>query len=358
MREFYFATELDLGSSGLRCYSYPEFCAVTGFSTAELEDVAFDDSQTFGAPELREAIARQWGDGRAETVLLGNGSNEIGFLVMNALLEPGDEVIALEPIYHTLGRLPEAIGCTVKPWPIRYEDGWQPDFATLKAMLTPRTRVVTVNFPHNPTGISLTRAQLDTLLELVSSVGAHLVWDAAFEDLVHNGEPLPNPFCEYDRCVSTYTMSKCFGLPGSRLGWAFCPPGLFENLELLKDYMSLYVSPVTEAMGLAAVRHADALRQGRMEQAERNLAHLETWIQAHQSHLDWVPPMGGVTAFPRLKHHHRSDVFCRELAREEGVMMVPGTCFENPSHVRLGFGGDCDAFEEGLNRLSRFLGSH
>jgi len=355
MREFYFATELDLGSSGLQYYSFPEFSAITGFSMADLEKVGFDDSETFGEPGLRQAIADRWGDGNAQTVLLGNGSNEIGFMLMYAMLNAGDEVVAMEPIYHTLNNLPEAIGCHVKHWPIRYEDHWQPDFEALERLLTPKTRMVSVNFPHNPTGISLTPEQQRRLVDMVSSVGAYLIWDAAFEDLIHVGKPLPSPRKHYDRCITTYTMSKCYGMPGVRLGWALCPHEVFENIELLKDYTNLYVSPLIEAVGLKAVTHAEQLQAGRMDQVKGNLARLDDWMEAHRAHMDWVRPMGGVTGFPRLINGANADVFCRALAKQEGVMLVPGTCFKNPHHVRLGFAGPCDFFEQGLDRLSRFL---
>ncbi len=355
MREFYFSCELDLGSSGMAVYSFQEFKQITGFSLQDLESVTFDDSLTFGCNPLRQAIADKWGDGNPESVVVANGSNEIGFYLMYALLEPGDEVIAMEPIYHTMDNLPQAIGCTLKRWPICYENGWQPDFEELEHLLTPKTKMVSVNFPHNPTGISLTPEQQNRLIDMVASVGAYLVWDAAFEDLVHVGEPLPSPRKRYDRCCTIYTMSKCYGMPGSRLGWALCPTEVFENMALIKDYTNLYVSPLIETVGLKAIQYADQLMANRMVQVSANLALLDRWILEHDAYLDWVRPMGGVTAFPRLKSGVRADTFCRALLKQEGVMMVPGTCFKNPHHVRLGFSGPHETFREGLSRLSRFL---
>lgn len=355
LRVYYFDAEFDLGSSGVQCYSFPEFCELTGFSLEDMQGVVFDDSETFGAPKLRQLIADRWDNGNPEHVLVGNGSNEIGFLLMMAMLNPGDEVIAMDPIYHTMDKLPEAIGCKLKPWPIRFENGWQPDFDQLEAMVTPNTRMICVNFPHNPTGISLTPEQQRRLIDIAASVNAYLVWDAAFEELTHQGDPLPSPRKFYDRAISVYTMSKCFGLPGSRIGWALCPLEVFENLEILRDYTTLYVSPMLEAVGIKAVQHADKLLAGRIGQVRTNLALLTQWIEQHPQYVSWVPPMGGVTGFVRLEQEPDAEAFCRDLAKAEGVMMVPGSSFKHARHVRLGFGGPVDRFSEGLDRVTRFF---
>jgi aspartate/methionine/tyrosine aminotransferase len=304
---------------------------------------------------LRQAIAERWGDGRPETVLVGNGSNELGFMILNALLEPGDEIVALEPIYHTMDNPAAALGCTLKRWPIRPQNGWQPDFDHLAELLTPNTRLVTVNFPHNPTGASLTRAQQQRLIAMVAEVDAYLIWDAAFEDLVHEGEPLPNPFRDYEKTCTIYTMSKCYGLPGSRIGWAICPPDLFERFLLMRDYTCLFISPLLELVALKAVAGADALIAGKMAQVRTNLTRLDQFIADHEEWLDWTRPKGGVTGFVRLRNVTDSDTFCRRLAKETGILMVPGTCFKNPDHVRLGFGGPTEPFQQGLARFSPFL---
>lgn len=355
MRDFYFDTPLDLGSSGVQIYSLAEVCNLVGLELAGLGSIKVDDSLTTGALPLRTALAERYADGDPERIFLSNGSNEAGFFIMQSLLQPEDEIVALRPIYHTLAQLARDMGCRVIDWPLDADHGFRANLTDLASKVSDRTTMITVNFPHNPTGSSVTPAELEQLVEIARSVNAYLIWDAAFEELTYGSPPLPNPLNHYEKTIVTGTLSKCYGLPGLRLGWVIADPAVIARFTPLRDYLSLYVSPILEHIATPVIRYADQLIKPRHQQAIRGLKTLRSWAQDMEPWVEWIEPMGGVTAFPRFKQVADTEIFCKRLAQEEGVMLVPGHCFGFRQHVRLGFGGDPAVLKQGLARLATFL---
>ncbi|MBV1850521.1 capreomycidine synthase [Catellatospora tritici] len=355
MREFYFATTIDLGSSGVECWSVGELRRLLGITHEDLDRLTFDDSETYGSPGLRRALAGRFTGGDVDRVFATHGSTEAIFLAMSTLLDPGDEVVVVSPGYHSLSSIALSIGCRVVPWRLREDDGFTPDLDELRELVTTRTRMVSVNFPNNPTGASLTQPQFEQLLDIVAESGAYLVWDGAFTELTYDTRPLPEPSLRYERCLSIGTMSKAYGMPGTRVGWCLGAPDLLARFLPQRDALTICLSPLTQFFAERAIDHADLLVTMRREQARTNLGVLATWMAEHEELVSWTPPTGGCTAFPRFERSPDADELCTRLGRESSVLLVPGSCFGHPRHARLGFGGPADAFRTGLDRLSRTL---
>jgi len=356
MRQYYFSTELDLGSSGVEDYSMAEVRELTGLTLGELDSLVFHDSETQGNPQLREVIAREFtDDGDPRRVMITHGSTESNFMLMHALLKPDDEVVVLDPCYQQLYAIAEAIGCRLRHWKLRQDRGFEPDLDDLREVLNERTRMVVVNFPHNPTGACLTPEQQAELVEVVRPTGAYLIWDAAFEAMDYGSPLLPSPAVVYERAFSMSTLSKCYGLPGLRVGWSIGSPEVFERCFHLRDYTTLHLSPLVELIARRVMEKRGLFVAPRLQQARRNLALVESWAAEHREWIEWISPSGGVSAFPRLIHEENSEDFCHRMGQIHKVLLVPGTCFGHPQHVRLGFGGATDQLEEGLARLSQCL---
>ncbi len=353
MRRFYFETDFDIGSSGVEDFSLADLRRLVGLTHADLDAVVFHDSQTLGGSGLRRAIGERLAGGEGERVMVTHGSTDANYMIMQALLEPGDEVVVLDPCYQQLYGVAAAMGCRLRHWPLRFERGWRPDFDELAAALTPSTRMVVVNFPHNPTGVSLRREEQAKLVAAVERIGAFLVWDGAFGELTYDGAPLPLPL-DYDRALSMGTLSKAYGLPGLRVGWCIARPELLARLARIRDYTTLHLSPLVEMIAERAIDHADRLVSLRLEQARGNRAVVAEWVAAHPGAVEWVPPEGGVACFVRFADRD-VDALCLRLAREERVLLVPGSCFEAPQFARLGFGCSAECLREGLARLARQL---
>ncbi|HYH78361.1 MAG TPA: capreomycidine synthase [Longimicrobium sp.] len=357
MRDYYFRAEVDIGSSGVEDFGFAELRALLGIGCEALDEIVFRDSETLGGAELREALAARWTGGAVERVMVTHGSSEANFLLMTALLRAGDEVVVLDPGYQQLHAIAEALGCRLRRWPLRFERGFEPDLDDLRALLTPRTRMVVVNFPHNPTGASLTPGGQRELIEAVASTGAYLLWDGAFADLAYD-RPLPDPVLLYDRACSLGTLSKAYGLPGLRVGWCLAAPEVLGKMVRVRDYLTLHLSPMVELVARRVIEEADRIVGMRMELARRNRAIVAAWMDEHAEWVRWAPPPGGVCAFPRLLGIPDTEAFCRTLAEAHGVLLVPGECFGAPGHVRLGFGRDTAVVRDGLDRLSAGLRAH
>jgi capreomycidine synthase len=354
-RTYDFHTEITLCSSGVQPYSLGEVRARLGLGQEELDAVLLRDGYSQGDPGLRQAIARRFGDGDPDKVVCTHGSSEALFLALTSLLRAGDEVISLHPTYQSHYSLAEDLGCTVRYWRLRWEDGFAPDVGALKGLVSPRTRAVVVNFPNNPTGATLTAAGLRALVDVVADANAYLIWDDAFGALVYEGEPLPDPGTWYPRTVSVRTLSKAYGLPGLRVGW--CQTALPEVIRQCvrgRDYISLNLSPLIELIARRAIERLDLLSGPRHAQARANRQTLAAWIARQAGRVAWAAPQGGVSAFLHLRGMD-CKAFCHRLATERGVFLLPGDSFGYPEHVRLGFGGPTAELDLGLARLGEML---
>ncbi|WP_223165608.1 capreomycidine synthase [Lentzea indica] len=351
MRLYYFAVDDDIGSSGVEDYSLADLRALLGIDADELDAVVFRDSTSFGGEEVRTAIAAQWGTGDPDRVMVTHGGSEAIYLVLSTLLDPSDAVVVTEPTYHTHTSIAQTMGCELRVWPLRPENGFRPDLADLREVID-GAKAVVVNFPHNPTGASLTPAQRDELVAMCAEADVYLVWDQAFREMVVEGSPLVDPVHDYDKAISIGTLSKGYGLPGLRVGWAIAPHDVLRGTLDLRDRMTLHLSPLVELLATRVAQHADRLVGPRMDQARRNLGLLRQWAADHPDLVDLPEPMGGVTTFPQLLGHADTTDFCHDLAREHRTLLVPGSCFGDPTRVRLGYGGPSSSFARGLETLA------
>jgi aspartate/methionine/tyrosine aminotransferase len=248
-RDHYFSAEFDIGSSEMEDFSLAELKSLLGITSEDLDRIISRDSTSFGSFGLRQAVAARWGNGDADWVVVTHGASEAIYLAVNVLLEPADEVVALELIYHSHTSIARTIGCKVVPWSLSPENGFTPNLSVLAELVSDRTRLITVNFPHKPTGVTLTPQQQRELIAIADGAGAYLLWDAAFAELVYGNPPLPDPTLSYSRATSVGTLSKAYGLPGLRFGWCVADPAVLTRMVRLRDRMTLHLSPLVEFPG-------------------------------------------------------------------------------------------------------------
>ena len=355
LRDNYFTADIDISSSGVETYTMAELRSKAGVRQADLDELVFDDGYSLGRPALREVIARGWGNGDPACVMTANGSSEAISLVLSSMLGPADEVVVVSPGYHLLVEYAVALGCTTRSWRLPAEHGFRPDVDDLEPLVSERTRAIVLNFPQNPTGAGITEPELRRIVALAGRVGAYLLWDAAFTSLVYDTAPLPPVSRLYERGIDFGTFSKAFGLPGLRFGWCVAPPDVLDACVHIRDYTTLHVAPLVELLALAVLENADSFLKPRLEQATRNRALVADWAEAERERVSLALPDGGVAAFPRILGLDNTDAFCDELFKRHGVLVIPGSCFGEPGHVRLGFGGATAELTRGLERVSEAL---
>jgi capreomycidine synthase len=357
MRDYYHAVDYDIGSSGVRDLTLAELRAICGFDVVDLYSMVLHDSESFGGGGLRAALAQRWTGGDIGSVMVTHGSSEAIYIVMNTLLSPGDEVIVVDPAYQQLYGIAEGLGCRITRWPLRTGGRFSADLPLLRELAASRPRMIVVNFPHNPTGVSISPAEQRELVAVAAEAGAWLVWDHAFGELTYDAPPLPLPDPAYPKRIVFGTLSKSYGLAGLRVGWCLAPPDLLAQLAVLRDYIALYVSPVLEFFAEQAVRHADRIVALQREHAAANLRLLREWADQLPDLVRLSPPDGGVSALVQFPGQPDIDRSCRRLAEEHKVLLVPGSCFGEAyrGYARLGFGGTAAELSTGLTRLEHVL---
>ena len=311
-------------------------------------------TESAGLPALREAIAGLYTGVSPGDILTFGGAQEALFVLLNVLLGAGDHALVTWPGYQSLHEVARATGADVTLLPLRAEDGWQLDLAALTRALRPNTRVVVVNFPHNPTGALPARATFEALGQLCEARGIFLLSDEVYRLLEYAPEQrLPAAVEQGPHGVSLGVMSKAFGLAGLRVGWlALKDAALRERCAAFKDYTTLCNAAPSEVLALIALRAKEQVLARSRTLLAQNLALLDTFFARHAERFGWVRPCAGSVAFPRLLQGS-ADTFCEQLVQQEGVLLLPGSVYDFPGeHFRLGFGRS--SMPEALARLERF----
>ncbi len=353
----YFNNQIDISGSGAEEFTFAEIREKANFSFSELDDLYVLDGETVGSLAVRELLANRFGTGDPDQVMTTSGANEALHLVVRSLLGPGDEIITLGPCYHCHDKIAESMGCDVKKWTISQKDDFSLDFDELKNLISSKTKALFLNFPHNPTGMSISQSMLDEIVELARENDVYLVWDAVFQYLTYETAPLKDPILVYDKAITLGTFSKAYGAPGLRFGWIIGPKDMLDACVRQKDYGNLFVAPLVEFVAEKMLRNLDVFSQEKLSQATKNRALVKSWSENLKQHVNWREPEGGVCGAIELLNHQDDVSFCEKALADYGVLLVPGSCFGMPGFARLGFGGNAEKLSEGLNRLEQFLSS-
>jgi len=296
-------------------------------------------TESAGAPDLRRAIAAAYDTIDPDEVVVATCAEEAIFLVYHALLGPGDRALVETPCYESALQLARSTGAEVAEWHRAFVQGWAYDLDALGRRLTPGTRLLYVNQPHNPTGTLMGASTFESLIGMVQERGIRLFSDEVYRGLEYApGDRLPAA-CDRDRrAVSLGSVSKSYGLPGLRIGWiASHDEALRRRVIDLKHYTTICASAPSEALAALALSHGPELLDRNREIVRANLDLLDGFLARHAATFDWVRPLAGPIGFPRVTGAGDVDALCARLAAA-GVLLLPGSVYEEPDHVRLGFG--------------------
>lgn len=316
--------------------------------------LGYTESQ--GDPALRAAIAASYTTISTEDMLVA-APEELIFLLMHSFLHPGDEIVAIAPAYQSLHEVAQSIGCTVQPWPVRAVDGeWRLDMSELEALVTDRTRLIVVNFPHNPTGYLPSAADFAAIVAIADRHGMAIFCDEMYRGLEYTASDRLPSICDvYPRGIALSGLSKVHALPGLRIGWlALHDPALLAAMQAMKDYTTICNSAPSEALALMALGAQDEIIARNLGIIAGNRDAAAALCARHPSLLTWLAPKAGSVAFPQWRGAMPVDELCERLVSEEGVLLAPGSLFDaGASHFRFGLGRR--GFEAGLARIEAWL---
>lgn len=340
------------------CDGYPLQYVLDQATAAERqqwESLTLGYTESEGHHQLREAILQYYTAPSVDNVIVAS-PGELNFSTMNVLLRPGDHVVSVAPCYQSLTEVVQSIGCELSYW---HPDpaNWQFDVEALAELVRPTTKLIIINFPHNPTGSYLTRAQLDSVIEIARRADCHLFSDEMYHKLVIGSTPELPPVSDlYEKGISLWGTSKTFGLAGLRIGWLVSQDVDFLRKVLaFKDYLSICSNAPGEVLTTIALNHPAAFIAPNLRKIHRNLALFTAFALEHSLFENFIPPQAGSTAFVGLAIEETSRDFSDALVQRTGIMTVPAEMFGYGGRfIRIGFGRE--NFGEVLERLREAMG--
>lgn len=350
-----FSAKYLLSSSDCDGYALKDILgAATEMELALWDDIKLGYTECEGSAFLREAISKQYKKASLENVLVAS-PGELNFIAMNVLLEASDHVITVSPAYQSLSEVVTAIGCELSHWKPNPEN-WQFNPEDLENLIRKNTKLIIINFPHNPTGSYLNLAELTRVVEIARNHNLHLFSDEMYHKLmIGDMQELPPVSDLYEKGISLWGTSKSFGMAGLRTGWL-----VSQNKELLhkilafKDYLSICTSPPTEILTFMALNHINWFMDQNIDKIKRNITLFKEFVRKHNELLEFVPPKAGSTAFVQLNIKESALDFSNNLVLKTGIMTVPSEMFlYEGKYIRVGFGRE--NFPEILDLFDTYL---
>ncbi|WP_319580843.1 aminotransferase class I/II-fold pyridoxal phosphate-dependent enzyme [uncultured Methanospirillum sp.] len=342
MAQYEFSAPYLLCSSDCETLSVQELFALEEGSAQEFQTFKLGYTEAPGSPELREEISAWYELVDDDEVIVTSGAEETIFITMHTLLKPGDHVIVQMPSYQSLHEIPKSLGCHVSPWQMAEKNGaWHLDIEALHEHITPKTKALVINSPHNPTGYQFSKSDWHAIEEICADHSIFIVSDEVYRGIEHDTSKGLKPMADLNEsALSIGVMSKSLGLAGLRIGWAASRNDEFrKKFQAFKDYTTICNSGPSEYLATVALRQKEQIIRRNLAIIHDNMSILHTFFKTYADQITWSAPTAGSTAFPRLATDASIESFCDKVRDDQGVLLLPGSVFhvETP-HFRIGYG--------------------
>jgi len=356
--KYEFNAEYLLSSSDCEAMSIAALLALEPEAAQNFQNTWLGYTESEGSLALRKEICKIYTTIQPEDVLVHTGAGEAIYLFMHAALHRDDHVIVHSPCYQSLSEVAKGIGCEVSPWIAREENGWALDMDELRGLVRPNTKVIVVNTPHNPTGYLMRRADFDELNRFAQEKNIVLFSDEVYRESEYDPTSRLPAGCDYgEHAVSLGVTSKTYGLAGLRIGWvATKNKKIYQSMAALKDYTTICNSAPSEYLAEVALRNRQKLIDRNVATIKHNLTVVDQLFARRADLFTWVRPHAGSMGFPRLLKGD-IDNFCESLVKEAGIMLLPGTMYDDSkNHFRIGLGRR--NLPQAVERLEDFISKY
>ena len=340
--QYEFNAKYILSASDCEPFTMTELLATADAESLKLwNSLKLGYTETLGHPRLRQEISQLYRHIKPDRILVA-APEELIYVAMLSLLSKGDEVIVTSPAYQSLQEIASNIGCKIHPWNLKPTDsGWTLDMQFLSDYASNKTKLIVVNFPHNPTGHHISRQEQQAIVDIARK---HNIW--VFSDEMYRGaeykpeNQLPTMADLYERGISLWGLSKSLALPGLRIGWlASQDPGLISRCSQLRDYVTICNSAPSEILAMIALRSVAKILERTRDIVVRNLAIADEFFIRRERDFVWLRPAAGLVAFPILRKNISAEEFCRNLIERKNLLIAPGSLFQySGNHFRIGLG--------------------
>ncbi len=338
--KYEFSAKFMLSSSDAQSRTLGELLSLEPGAREAMDEHWLGYTEAPGAPYLRQAITTIYQTQEADDVLVLSSAEEGIFVAYHALVGAGDHVIVETPCYESGLEVARSTDAEVSTWQRHYEDGWAHDLGALGQMIQPNTKLLYINTPSNPTGTNMTPEVFASVMNLAKERGIIVLCDEVYRELEHDpSQRLPAACDAFENAISLGSMSKAYGLPGLRLGWlATRNKSVIEKCLHFKYYTTICSSAPSEFLTALALRQRDVILSRNLEIVQKNLPLMQAFFERHSDLFSWVKPDASPIGFPKVNIGGDVMAFCEEIVRETGVLLLPGSVYDQPRHVRVGYG--------------------
>lgn len=338
--KYEFKTPYLLCSSDCESITVAELLSFETSASEQLNALSLGYTETQGHPDLRHQIAQLYNSADLDNILVHAGAEEAIFNFMNVTINAGDHIIVHSPCYQSLSEVARSLGADISYWEANEHNHWTLDLAELTGLIKPETKVIVVNFPHNPTGFLPSKEFIHALSKIADDHGLIIFSDEVYRGMEFNdADRLPAMVDVNSSAVSLGVMSKSYGLPGLRIGWIVTQnTTIYDRMAGFKDYTTICNSAPSEFLATLALTHGDKIIRRNLQIVNQNIDLLNDFFAGHQELFSWQTPIAGSIAFPLLRQGN-VDKFCHDLAEQSGVLLLPGTLYgDGYQAFRIGFG--------------------
>lgn len=358
MSRFEQAVDYNLSESGVHPVSLRELLNDDPDQIADLLSTDLDYPHVNGIPELRENIAALYNGAGADNVLVTVGAAEANYITIRTLLSAGDEIAIILPNYMQVWGIAKNHDLSIRTFHLREETGWTPDLEELGDAVTANTKLITVCNPNNPTGYILSEVEMDAIVAAAAHVGAWILADEVYAGAERNAsDQSPSFYGRYDKVVAIGSLSKAYGLPGLRIGWAVGPPDTIDDIWARHEYTT--ISATMLANKLAATALSAEVRPRLIQRARKYIREgylvLQEWMDGHGDTFRLTPPQAAAIAFVRYRLDINSSVLAERLRTERSVLIIPGDHFGMDHFVRISFGLPYGYLVGALDRIHELI---
>jgi aspartate/methionine/tyrosine aminotransferase len=353
--------EFNLSESGVEPLRVNEL-----LDTPELKQQLLDThltySQTNGTVPLREAIVHNYPGTSADQIIATNGGAEANFIVSWWLYHENPErreIVFMVPNYMQIKGIWKNLGGNVKNFNLKMiDDKWLPDIEQLKSLVTKKTVAIVICNPNNPTGAIISTNDLKSIADVAADNNTWLVADEVYRGAELQPEKAPSIYGLYEKSIITSSLSKAYGLPGLRVGWAVCPSEqVATELWTYSDYTTICPSRVSDWLATLALNPnvQSKIEERTREVVQNNWVIMKKWLDSHSDVFEYVPPSAAAICFIKQNTGLDSLDFVTRLMNEKSVLISPGEHFEVAGYLRIGFGTEPKYLKSALDRISEFL---
>jgi len=346
--------EINLSESGVHPMTLAE---LTGGDASALLGTELNYPHVNGEPELRANIAAMYEGAQPENVLVTVGAIEANYLAVNTLMSAGDRIAVMSPNYLQIWGIARNLDLDVSEFFLDRETGWRLDIDSLESAAD-GAKLIAVCHPNNPTGHALSEEEMSAVVRVAKQNDAWLLSDEVYAGAERVGDKqTPSLYGRYEKVIAMGSMSKAYGLPGLRVGWAVAPEELIEEIWARHEYVAISAAMLSNK--LAALALSPEARPRIIDRTRRLIRRgfpvLEQWADENSGLVSMTPPDAGAIAFVKYSADIGSEELVDRLRREKSVLIAPGAHFGAEGHVRISFGLPENYLRSGLDRIAEVL---